>query len=177
MENVFTPEERARYQRHLILPELGQDGQLLLKKARVLVVGAGGLGSPLLLYLAAAGIGHIGIVDGDTVDDSNLHRQVLYTRADIGQLKAEVARQRLLSLNPHIEVVAYPYHLRADNALEVLRGYDLAADGSDNFPTRYLVNDACVLLGIPNVYASVSQFEGQVSVFNWTDTSGRCGPQ
>ncbi len=172
----FTPEELARYHRHIIIPEFGIEGQQKLKAARVLVVGTGGLGSPLLLYLAAAGVGTLGIVDFDVVEDSNLHRQVLFTQQDLGMPKVEAAKKRLLALNPHIEVVTYNTRLTSANALEIIRDYDVVADGTDNFPTRYLVNDACVLLGKPNVYASIFQFEGQVSVFNYVDKNGEVGP-
>ncbi|RMI26214.1 MAG: molybdopterin-synthase adenylyltransferase MoeB, partial [Calditrichaeota bacterium] len=172
----FTPEELARYHRHIIIPEFGIEGQQKLKAARVLVVGTGGLGSPLLLYLAAAGVGTLGIVDFDVVEDSNLHRQVLFNQQDLGMPKVEAAKKRLMALNPHIEVVTYNTRLTSANALEIIRDYDVVADGTDNFPTRYLVNDACVLLGKPNVYASIFQFEGQVSVFNYVDKNGEVGP-
>ena len=169
-------EELARYSRHVIIPEFNIDGQKKLKAARVLVIGTGGLGSPLLLYLAAAGVGHLGIVDFDVVDDSNLQRQVLYSVKDVGRPKVEAAKERILSLNPHVEVKVYNTHLNSSNALELFKDYDLVADGTDNFPTRYLVNDACVLKGIPNVYASIYRFDGQVSVFNYTDENGKTGP-
>lgn len=172
----FSPEEQMRYSRHFLLPELGEAGQLKLKNSRVLVVGAGGLGSPLLLYLAAAGIGTIGIVDADRVDDSNLQRQVLFDQSHVGVAKVAAARARLLALNPHIHIQAYDTRLTAANALEILQNFDLVADGSDNFPTRYLVNDACVLLDKPLVYASIYRFEGQVSVFNLRDAQGERGP-
>lgn len=172
----LTREELARYNRHLILPDFGMDAQRQLKAAKVLVVGAGGLGSPVLLYLAAAGVGTIGIVDFDVVDDSNLQRQVLFGKGDIGKRKVQAARGRLESLNPHIRLVAHDCRLSAENAMDILQGYDVVADGSDNFPTRYLVNDACVLLGKTLVYASVYQFEGQVSVFNQPDAAGERGP-
>ena len=163
---TLTPSERARYARHLILPNIGEEGQLRLKRSSVLVVGAGGLGSPVLLYLAAAGVGRIGIVDFDSVDASNLHRQVLYGTASVGRPKLDAAQERLRDLNPDIEIVTHAARLTSDNALEILRGYDVVADGTDNFATRYLVNDACVLLGKPNVYASIFRWEGQVSVFD-----------
>ncbi len=169
----FTSEEIAQYNRQLILPEIGAEGQRKLKQARVLVVGAGGLGSPVLQYLGAAGVGTIGIVDGDVVDTSNLHRQVLYTHADVGSKKAEVARKRLLALNPHIHIIAHAEHLTRDNALDLISQYDIVADGTDNFPTRYLVNDACVLTNKINVYASIFRFEGQVAVFNYPLPNGR----
>ncbi|MEA3298940.1 MAG: molybdopterin-synthase adenylyltransferase MoeB [Pseudomonadota bacterium] len=162
----LSPEELARYGRHLALADFGPAGQARLKGARVLLIGAGGLGSPLGLYLAAAGVGVLGIVDGDRVEDSNLQRQVLFTTGDIGALKAERAAARLAALNPHIDIRPYPLWLSADNALQLIQGYDLVIDGSDNFATRYLVNDACVLAGKPLVYGSISGFEGQASVFH-----------
>jgi sulfur-carrier protein adenylyltransferase/sulfurtransferase len=167
--------ELLRYSRHLTLPEFGLEGQLKLKKSKVLVVGAGGLGSPVLLYLAAAGVGNIGIVDPDTVDMTNLQRQVLYSTADIGNSKAETARQKLLAINPHLHIQVYPVALTAQNALEIIATYDVVADGTDNFQTRYLVNDACVLLGKVNIYASIFRFEGQVSVFNYPQKDGTRG--
>ena len=168
--------ELVRYNRHLILPDFGIDAQRQLKAAKVLVVGAGGLGSPVLLYLAAAGVGTVGIVDFDVVDESNLQRQVLFGKTDIGKQKVQAARERLESLNPHIQIVVHDCRLDAGNAMDILQDYDVVADGSDNFPTRYLVNDACVLLGKTLVYASVYQFEGQVSVFNHPDAAGERGP-
>jgi len=147
-----------------------------LKAAKVLVIGSGGLGSPVLLYLAAAGVGTIGIVDFDVVDDSNLQRQVLFGVNEVGQLKAEAARDRLEALNPYIDIVVHNAMLTSENALNIIRQYDVVADGTDNFPTRYLVNDACVLLDKPNVYASIFQFEGQVSVFNYKNEKGELGP-
>lgn len=165
----LTKEELARYSRHIIIPEFNIEGQKKLKAAKVLVIGTGGLGSPMLLYLAAAGVGTIGIVDFDVVDDSNLQRQVLYSVKDVGRPKVEAAKERILSLNPHINVIVYNEHLNSKNALEIFKGYDVVADGTDNFPTRYLVNDACVLTGIPNVYASIFRFDGQVSVFNYNN--------
>ncbi len=173
---IFSKEEYERYNRHFIIPDFGIDGQKKLKAARVLVIGAGGLGAPLLLYLAAAGVGTIGIVDFDEVDSSNLHRQVIFGIDDVGTLKTKAAKRRLEKLNPFIEIVTHNIQLNSKNALELFRQYDLVADGTDNFPTRYLVNDACVLTGIPNVYASISQFEGQVSVFNYKDKTGKTGP-
>lgn len=161
----FTEEERDRYSRHFVLPQVGVEGQTKLRESRVLIVGAGGLGSPVALYLAAAGVGTIGIVDQDAVSTSNLQRQVLYTSADIGARKADRARERLLSLNPTINIVAYPVRLDRFNALEVIGGYNIVADCSDNLPTRYLVSDACVLSKKIDVYASVFRFEGQLSVF------------
>ena len=175
-EILFSAEELSRYQRHLIIPGFGLEGQQKLKAARVLVIGAGGLGSPLLMYLAAAGVGHLGIVDFDVVEDSNLQRQVLFGAADLGLLKVEAAKRRLEALNPHIRITLHPEKLSAQNAPDLLNAYDVVADGSDNFPTRYLVNDACVLLGKTNVYAAVSRFEGQVSVFNYPDQQGNFGP-
>lgn len=159
-------DEIQHYSRHLIIPEVGLQGQRKLKGARVLMVGAGGLGSPVGMYLAAAGVGTIGIVEFDTVEVSNLHRQLLYTVNDAGKSKLECAVNRLSSMNPHINVVAHPERITADNALALIEQYDLVVDGTDNFPTRYLVNDACVLLGKPNVYASIFRFEGLVSLFN-----------
>src|SRR5688572_6891972 len=168
----FSKEELARYNRHIIIPGFGIEAQQKLKDAKVLVIGSGGLGSPVLLYLAAAGVGTIGIVDFDVVDDSNLQRQVLFGVDEIGQPKVEAARKRLEALNPHITIKIYNTQLTSANALDILRGYDVVADGTDNFPTRYLVNDASVILGKPNVYASIFQFEGQVSVFNYTNANG-----
>jgi sulfur-carrier protein adenylyltransferase/sulfurtransferase len=162
-------EEILRYSRHLIMPEVGMDGQLKLKQARVLMIGAGGLGAPLGLYLAAAGIGHLGIVDFDVVDFTNLQRQVTFTTADVGKTKLEATKSRLSGLNPMIDITTYETRLNSSNALELFRDYDLVVDGTDNFPTRYLVNDACVLLGKRNVYGSIFRFEGQVSVFGAPD--------
>jgi molybdopterin/thiamine biosynthesis adenylyltransferase/rhodanese-related sulfurtransferase len=159
-------EEIRRYGRHLIIPEVGMTGQRKLKAARVLVVGAGGLGSPISLYLAAAGVGHIGLVDFDRVDESNLQRQILYTTKDVKRPKLEAAKERLTAMNPHIEVETYETRLTSENALEIMKDYDVIVDGTDNFPTRYLVNDACVLLGKPNVYGSIFRFDGQASVFD-----------
>jgi adenylyltransferase/sulfurtransferase len=172
----FSKEELARYNRHIIIPEFGMEAQLKLKAAKVLVVGSGGLGSPVLLYLAAAGVGTIGIVDFDVVDDSNLQRQVLFGVDEIGKPKVEAAKRRLEGLNPFIKLNIYNTHLNSQNALDIIRNYDVIADGTDNFPTRYLVNDASVLLDKPNVYASIFQFEGQVSVFNYRDSQGIHGP-
>jgi adenylyltransferase/sulfurtransferase len=166
-EITFSKEELGRYSRHIIIPEFNLEGQKKLKAARVLVIGTGGLGSPMLLYLAAAGVGKLGIVDFDVVDDSNLQRQVLFSVKDLGRPKVEAAKERILSLNPHIEVQTYNVKLTSENALEIFKNYDVVADGTDNFPTRYLVNDACVITGIPNVYASIFRFDGQVSVFNY----------
>ncbi|HUP23318.1 MAG TPA: molybdopterin-synthase adenylyltransferase MoeB [Thermoanaerobaculia bacterium] len=161
----LSAEEIRRYSRHLILPEVGTVGQRKLKAAKVLLVGTGGLGSPSGMYLAAAGVGTIGVVDFDVVDASNLHRQLLYGMRDIGRPKLEAAAARLHDINPNVRVVPHAVRLDSSNALDVLRDYDIVVDGTDNFPTRYLVNDACVLLGKPNVYGSIFRFEGQVSVF------------
>ncbi len=161
----LTNEEIRRYSRHLIMPEVAMEGQKKLKASSVLMIGAGGLGSPLGLYLAAAGVGRIGIVDFDVVDFSNLQRQIMHGTKDVGRSKLESARERLLDINPNIHVETYETQLTSENALELLRDYDVIVDGTDNFPTRYLVNDACVLLGKPNVYGSIFRFEGQASVF------------
>ena len=166
-EVKLSKEEVQRYSRHLIMPEVGMEGQLKLKRARVLTIGTGGLGAPLGLYLAAAGVGHLGLVDFDVVDSSNLQRQVTFTTADVGKPKSEAAKARLSSLNPAIEIVSYETRLTSDNALELFRDYDIIVDGTDNFPTRFLVNDACILLGKPNVYGSIFRFEGQATVFGY----------
>ncbi len=158
-------EEIARYSRHLIMPEVALDGQKKLKTARVLTVGTGGLGSPLALYLAAAGVGTLGVVDFDVVDESNLQRQIIHGTSDVGRPKIESARDRITDMNPNVNVEAYEEALTSENALDIFRDYDVIVDGTDNFPTRYLVNDACVLLGKPNVYGSIFRFEGQASVF------------
>ncbi len=168
----LTKEEVARYSRHLIIPDVGVVGQKRLKNAKVLVVGAGGLGSPALLYLAAAGVGTLGIVDFDTVDESNLHRQIIHGQSDVGRLKAESARDSIAEINPFVKVNLHPVNLSSENALDIFRDYDLILDGTDNFATRYLVNDAAVLLGKPYVWGSIFRFEGQVSVF-WEEH----GPQ
>jgi adenylyltransferase/sulfurtransferase len=165
----FSNDEILRYSRHLIMPEVTLEGQRRLKQARVLCIGAGGLGSPLTLYLAAAGIGTIGVVEFDTVDLSNIQRQILYSTADVGRPKLEAARERLTALNPEIEIVPHALRLSSDNVIDLFRRYDVIADGTDNFPTRYLVNDASVLTGRPNVYGSIFRFEGQVSVFGAHD--------
>jgi adenylyltransferase/sulfurtransferase len=157
--------ERRRYGRHLVIPEVGEEGQRRLKAGSVLLVGAGGLGSPLALYLAAAGVGRLGVVEFDRVDESNLQRQVLYGHPDVGRPKLEAARERLAAVNPHVTVVPHAERLSAANALELIRGYDVVADGSDNFAARYLVNDACVMLGKPDVWGAIARFEGQLSVF------------
>jgi len=173
---TFSKAELARYDRHIIIPDFGLAAQQKLKAAKVLVIGSGGLGSPLLLYLAAAGVGTIGIVEFDVVDDSNLQRQVLFGKNDVGRAKAKAAKSRLQALNPHIKVQLHNTRLTSENALQIVKKYDVVADGTDNFPTRYLVNDACVLLGKTNVYASIFQFDGQVSVFNYRDADGVLGP-
>ena len=165
-ERSFRREELVRYSRHLLLPEVGAVGQRRLRAGKVVLVGAGGLGSPAALYLAAAGVGEIGLVDFDRVDASNLQRQVLYTEADVGRIKPEAARDRLRAMNPGIHVSIHPDRLTAENALETLRPYDVVIDGSDNFPTRYLVNDASLLQRIPVVHGSIFRFEGQVTVFD-----------
>jgi adenylyltransferase/sulfurtransferase len=164
----LTKEEVARYSRHLIIPDVGVPGQKRLKNAKVLVVGAGGLGSPALLYLAAAGVGTLGIVDFDIVDESNLQRQVIHGQSDVGKPKAESARDSVAEINPFVKVNLHQVHLNSENALDIFRDYDLILDGTDNFATRYLVNDAAVLLGKPYVWGSIFRFEGQVSVF-WDD--------
>lgn len=166
-EIQLLPEEYARYSRHLILPEVGLEGQKRLKAASVLCVGTGGLGSPLLLYLAAAGIGRLGIVDFDVVDHSNLQRQVIHGTSWVGKPKIESAKNRIQEINPYCQVDLYDTALSSANALEIIRPYDIVVDGTDNFPTRYLVNDACVLLDKPNVYGSIFRFEGQATVFNY----------
>jgi len=161
----LTQDDLMRYSRHLILPEVGEEGQRKLKAARVLCVGTGGLGSPLALYLAAAGVGTLGLVDFDVVDASNLQRQIIHSTADIGRKKLDSAEEKLKALNPSLNVVKHETMLSSANALDILKDYDVVADGTDNFPTRYLVNDACVLLGKPNAYGSIFRFEGQASVF------------
>jgi len=161
----LTSDDLSRYSRHLILPEVGMEGQQKLKAARVLCVGTGGLGSPLALYLTAAGVGTLGLVDFDVVDASNLQRQIIHSTKDIGHKKIDSAAEKLTALNPAIRIVKHETMLTSANALEIMKDYDIVADGTDNFPTRYLVNDACVLLGKPNVYGSIFRFEGQASVF------------
>jgi sulfur-carrier protein adenylyltransferase/sulfurtransferase len=158
-------EETRRYARHLVMPEVGPAGQEKLKAARVLLVGAGGLGSPAALYLAAAGVGTLGLVDFDVVDESNLQRQILFGTSDVGRPKLAAAAERLSDMNPNVQIVPFEEKLSSENALRIFEGFDIVADGTDNFPTRYLVNDACVLTGKPNVYASIFRFEGQASVF------------
>lgn len=162
----FSRAELERYSRQLVLPELGQEGQRRLKESSVLVVGVGGLGIPASVYLAAAGVGRVGVVDGDVVERSNLHRQTIYSEADVGRPKARVAGERLRDVNPHITVEAHELRLSSSNAMEILKGYDVVVDCTDNFPARYLINDACVLLGRPDVYASIFRFDGQASVFD-----------
>jgi sulfur-carrier protein adenylyltransferase/sulfurtransferase len=169
MTPTLTTDEIQRYSRHLILPDVGVEGQQKLKAARVLIVGAGGLGSPVALYLAAAGVGTLGLIDFDVVDVSNLQRQILHGTKDVGRSKLESARARLHDVNPHVRVETYETRLTSANALEIIRGYDIVVDGTDNFATRYLTNDACVLLGKPNVYGSIFRFEGQASVFGMAD--------
>ncbi|WP_448600532.1 molybdopterin-synthase adenylyltransferase MoeB [Thermoleptolyngbya sp.] len=168
-EIQLTKDDYERYSRHLILPEVGVEGQKRLKAASVLCIGTGGLGSPLLLYLAAAGIGRIGIVDFDVVDQSNLQRQVIHGTSWVGKPKIQSAKNRILEINPYCQVDLYETRLSSENALSILEPYDIVVDGTDNFPTRYLVNDACVLLGKPNVYGSIFRFEGQATVFNYQD--------
>jgi adenylyltransferase/sulfurtransferase len=162
---TLSKDEILRYSRHLIVPEVGMEGQLKLKAAKVLLVGAGGLGAPLGLYLAAAGIGRIGLVDFDVVDFTNLQRQVIHFTKDVGRNKIDSAAEKMQALNPNVEIVKHEVALSSENAMEILQDYDLVVDGTDNFPTRYLVNDACVLLGKPNVYGSIFRFEGQATVF------------
>ncbi len=164
---ALSKEEITRYSRHLIMPEVGMDGQLKLKQAKVLCIGTGGLGAPLGLYLAAAGVGRIGLVDFDKVDLTNLQRQILFDTNDIGRPKIEAATNRLRNLNPDIQIDNFETRLTSENALDILKDYDIVVDGTDNFPTRYLVNDACVILGKPNVYGSIFRFEGQITIFGY----------
>src|SRR5271167_207134 len=166
---TLSNDEILRYSRHLIMPEVGMDGQLKLKNAKVLLIGTGGLGAPLGLYLAAAGVGKLGLVDFDVVDFTNLQRQVTFGTSDVGKFKSEAARERLSNLNPAIEIQAFETKLTSENALELFKDFDVIVDGTDNFPTRYLVNDACILLGKPNVYGSIFRFEGQATVFGMPD--------
>ncbi|SDF16941.1 adenylyltransferase and sulfurtransferase [Thermus arciformis] len=173
---MWTKEELDRYHRQMILPQVGPEGQERLKRSSVVVVGAGGLGVPVLQYLVAAGVGRVGLVEMDRVEVSNLHRQVLYTTEDVGKPKALAARERLLALNPLVEIVAHPVRLTSENALEILRPYDLIVDASDNFPTRYLVNDAAVFLNKPLVFGAIYQFDGQVVVFHHPTEEGEMGP-
>lgn len=168
----LSPSETSRYSRHITLPEIGVEGQKKLKAAKVLIIGAGGLGCPVSVYLAAAGVGTLGLVDYDVVDESNLQRQILFGTSQVGQPKIEAAKMRLLDLNPHIQINLHKDRIASDNALDIIKDYDLVIDGTDNFPTRYLVNDACVLSGKTNVYGSIYRFDGQVSVFNYE--SGPC---
>jgi len=167
MPDILSPEELVRFSRHIILPQVGLEGQGRLKQARVLCIGAGGLGSPISLYLSAAGVGTIGLVDFDVVDESNLQRQIAHSTSDIGRPKIESARDSLLGINPHVDVVLHGDGIRQDNVRDIVCNYDIVVDGADNFPTRYLVNDACVLEGKPLIYASIFQFEGQVTVFSY----------
>jgi len=169
MSDILSPEELARFNRHIILPQVGLEGQERLKQAKILCIGTGGLGSPIALYLSAAGIGTIGLVDFDVVDETNLQRQIAHSTADIGRPKVESARDKLIGINPHLQVNLHGEGIRRDNVREMVRDYDLVVDGTDNFPTRYLVNDACVLEGKPLIYASIFQFEGQATVFNHTE--------
>lgn len=173
---TLSTEEIIRYSRHLNLPQFGLATQEKLKLAKVLIIGVGGLGAPLLQYLTAAGVGTLGIVDFDHIEMSNLQRQVLFGTADIGATKTKVAIKKLENQNPHINFIEHPVRLDSNNAIDIINQYDIVADGTDNFPTRYLVNDACVLTGKPNVFASIYQFEGQVSVFNYRDKKGQIGP-
>ncbi len=166
---MLSRDELTRYSRHILLPEIGIEGQERLKSASVLIVGAGGLGSPLAMYLAAAGVGRLGLIDFDTVDVSNLHRQVMYGESDVGMKKPDAAARRLQDLNAHVQIERHDARLSGDNAIEIIEQYDLIADGTDNFPTRYLVNDACILTGKTNIYASIFRYDGQVSVFGSTD--------
>ncbi len=170
--NIFSPQELQRYARHFNLPQIGMAGQAKLKQAKVLVIGAGGLGCPVLLYLAAAGVGCIGVVDDDLVDESNLQRQVLYSTVDVGRPKVVVAKEKIVVLNPDIQIITYQKRLVTNNVMDMIADYDIVVDGTDNFATRYLINDACVLAHKILVYGSISQFEGQVAVFNYPDTNG-----
>src|ERR1019366_2635064 len=163
---TMTADQRVRYHRHLLLPEVGEAGQMKLLDAKVLLLGAGGLGSPAALYLAAAGVGSIGIIDMDVVDPSNLQRQILHNLDRVGERKVDSAKKTLTAMNPDVDVATYDVRLAADNILSIIEGYDLIVDGTDNFPTRYLVNDASVLTGIPVVHGSIFRFEGQVTVFD-----------
>ena len=173
---MLTKEELVRYSRHLLLPEIGIAGQEKIKRAKILMIGAGGLGCPALVYLTAMGIGEIGIVDFDKVEESNLQRQILYSVEDIGKLKTEAAVSKLSKQNPFVRFNPYSVSIDNQNALELISGYDIIIDGTDNFATRYLVNDACVLMNKPLVYGSIYKFEGQVSVLNYTDGVGKSGP-
>jgi len=175
-DRLFGDKELARYSRHLSIKEFGLEAQKKLKRSKVLVIGTGGLGSPVLSYLAAAGVGTLGIVDFDKVEATNLHRQLLFGESDIGKPKVEAAKRRILDTNPHVHVNIHETLLTSDNAMDIIANYDLVIDGTDNFPTRYLVNDVCVFQDKPNVYGSIFQFEGQVSVFNYIDGEGNRGP-
>lgn len=168
-DSDLSHKEITRYSRHLIMPEVGVEGQKRLRDAKVLMIGAGGLGSPVGMYLAAAGVGTLGIVDFDVVSYSNLQRQIIHRTADVGTLKIDSAKKTINDINPSVKVVTYNVALSSENALNIFKDYDIVVDGTDNFPTRYLVNDACVLLGIPSIYGSIFRFEGQISVFNYND--------
>lgn len=172
---ILDPQERERYGRHLSVPEIGEEGQVRLLESRVLLIGAGGLGSPAAFYLAAAGVGTLGLVDDDVVDRSNLQRQILHTDARVGKLKVDSAREALLALNPSLNIETHPTRLTAENVESLFHGYDVIVDGTDNFPTRYLINDACVKLRLPNVHASVYRFDGQATVF-WPSRPDEPGP-
>src|SRR6202165_5937993 len=163
---TLNKDEILRYSRHLIMPEVGMEGQQKLKAARVLCIGTGGLGSPLALYLAAAGVGTLGLVDFDVVDYTNLQRQIIHSTADVGRKKLDSAADKLTAINPFLNIIKFDTRLSGENALELFRDFDIIADGTNNFPTRYLVNDACVITGKPNVYGSIFRFEGTVSVFS-----------
>ena len=168
-KDQLSPNERARYARHIILPDVGEDGQKALRQSSVMVIGAGGLGSPALLYLAAAGIGKIGIIDDDEVDISNLQRQIIHSTSDVGSLKSDSARRSISELNPGVDVVSFNTRLNAGNSLQMLAGWDVVIDGSDNFPTRYTISDACENLGTPWIFGSIHRFQGQISVFNYNN--------
>src|SRR6185437_11771759 len=171
---ALSKDEISRYSRHLLIPDVGLEGQKRLKNSKVLVIGAGGLGSPVLLYLAAAGVGTLGILDFDVVDESNLQRQIIHGQSDVGRFKSKSAKDAVNELNPYVNVLLHTERLETANAMEIISGYDLVIDGTDNFATRYLVNDACVLAGKPYVWGSIFRFEGQASVF-WEDAPGGCG--
>ncbi len=176
-KSEFNQNELRFYSRQIAMPQLGNEGQLKLKKSKIAVIGAGGLGAPVLQYLAAAGIGTIGIFDFDVVEESNLHRQILFTVSDIGKPKARIAAEQLNRLNPHVKILPHQTRITSDNASQLLTPYDLVIDGSDNFLTRYIINDACLVLDIPLVYGSIFRFEGQVTVFNHVDEDGNRGPE
>ena len=175
-ESDLNPDELRHYSRQIAMPQFGEEGQKKLKHAKIAVIGAGGLGAPVLQYLAAAGVGTIGIFDFDVVEESNLHRQVLFNRGDIGKPKAKVAADRLKKLNPHINIIAHQALITPENVIKQLEPYGLAVDGSDNFLTRYIINDACLILDIPLVYGSIYRFEGQCTVFNYVGNNGMRGP-